>query len=171
MSIIPTLSSEALKDIIQTMAKFKKEGPKSRKRGTAVSQLSLLYDVTKSHIYAIVKNAQNEPQAAITEAPAAPMAVNALDIMSELIEMQINLADWTRRNENYSIKLHTIAQAIDTAIKALESAQALMSLEEENQDLHNKLQNADNQLTVLQDLIDKEREDRRRGDARQTHGE
>ena len=60
---------------------------------------------------------------------------------------------------------------IDTAIEVLEAVQAFVSLEEENQDLHNKLQNADNQLTVLQDLIDKEREDRRRGDARQTHGE
>ena len=170
MSIIPYLDSDALKDIIQTVAKSRASGTTGTKRGQAVRQLALLYNVTKSHIYTVVKNAQTAPQAAITEAPVAP-TYKAPDIMAELIEMQVNLADWTRRNEDYNIKLHTIAQAIDTAIEALESAQALMSLEEENQDLHNKLQSADTQLKVLQNLIDKERDDRRRGDNRQTHGE
>jgi len=101
----------------------------------------------------------------------APIKATQGDTMADLISLQVNLAEWTRRNEDYSIKLHTMAYTIDTAIEVLEAVQAFVSLEEENQDLHNKLQSADDQLKVLQDIIDKEREARRKRDSPYIRGD
>ena len=94
-----------------------------------------------------------------------------VDVLAGLIEMQVNLAVWARRNGDYSNKLQDLAVAIDTSITAIESAQAFLSLEEENQDLANKLQSADAQLKVLQDIIDREREARRKRDSPHIRGD
>ena len=186
MSIIPTLSSEALKDIIQTMAKFKREGPKSRKRGTAVSQLSLLYDVTKSHIYAIVKKAQNEPQAAITEAPVNGMMVDAFtentmsgisieastsDDLANLFLLQVKLVGWARENTDEANQLQELGWKVSHTIEALEQARYISQIEFDKSDMQANLDAAARELQSLRDIIDREREERRRKDAKETHGE
>ena len=111
-----------------------------------------------------------------SDAPAEPTFeyqhdAPVVDVLAGLIEMQVNLAVWARRNGDYSNKLQDLAGAIDTSITAIESAQACLSLEEENQDLANKLQSADAQLKVLQDIIDREREARRKRDSPHIRGD
>jgi len=111
-----------------------------------------------------------------SDAPAEPTFeyqhdAPVVDVLADLLLMQVNLAVWARRNGDYSIKLQELAVAIDTSITAIESAQAFLSLEEENQDLASQLQSADAQLKVLQDIIDREREARRQRDSPHIRGD
>ena len=126
--------------------------------------------------HTIESHARQVPRnAAITLAPTTPTFEYQhdapVDVLADLLLMQVNLAVWARRNGDYSIKLQELAVAIDTSITAIESAQAFLSLEEENQDLASQLQSADAQLKVLQDIIDREREARRQRDSPHIRGD
>lgn len=108
--------------------------------------------------------ASTKPRFAYGYAPTQAVTPDTPDTMADLISLQVNLAEWTRRNEDYSITLQTMAYTIDTAIEALESTRRLMGLEEENQDLGSKLKQADAQIQRLKDIIDKQAEATRRND-------
>ena len=186
------LSAEAIKDIIQTVAKFKNEPVKSRKRGKAVRQLATLWGVTVSHIYMTAKHATLEPQAAITEAPEAPEApvigmmvdsftpdtMNGISIeastsddLANLLLLQVKLVGWARENEDELNQIRELAWKVSTTIDALEQARYISQIEFDKSDMQANLDAAARELQSLRDIIDREREERRRKDAKETHGE
>jgi len=186
------LSAEAIKDIILTMAKHKKEPVKSRIRGAAARQLSALWGVSVSHIYMTAKHATLEPQAAITEAPEAPEApvigmmvdsfttdtMNGISIeastsddLANLLLLQVKLVGWARENEDELNQIRELAWKVSTTIDALEQARYVANLEFDKSDMQSRLDAAARELQTLKDIIDREREERRRKDAKETHGE
>ena len=181
MDIIPYLSADAIADIIKTVARLSHLGPKSRVRGNAVRQLSTLYNVTRSHIYTICKDAQNEPQAAITAAPVATashIAVNAFndtgmakaasrDVVADLLLLQSELPEWAIRAESYNLRLRKLAVDVSNALATISDTRNLV---ESNQDLEARLTAMEGQLQAHKDTIDKERAERR-GTHTETHGE
>ena len=181
MDIIPILSLDAIEDIVRTVAKFSHYGNKSRQRGEAVRQLSTLYNVTRSHIYTICKNAPKEPQAAITAAPATTIshiAVNAFndtgmakaasqDVVADLLLLQSELPEWAIRAESYSLRLRKLAVDVSNALATIDDTRNLV---ESNQDLEARLTAMEAQVQAHKDTIDRERAERR-GTHTETHGE
>ena len=183
------LSAEAIKDIIQTMAKHTNEPVKSRIRGAAARQLSALWGVSVSHIYMTAKHATLEPQAAITEAPEAPVigmmvdsfttdTMNGISIeastsddLANLLLLQVKLVGWARENEDELNQIRELAWKVSTTIDALEQARYVANLEFDKSDMQSRLDAAARELETLKDIIDREREERRRKDAKETHGE
>ena len=178
MNIIPYLSTDAISDIVRTVARFSHQGPKSRQRAQAVRQLSTLYNVTRSHIYTICKNAQNEPVAAISEAPVAHLAVEAFreagmanaptgDVVADLLLLQSELPGWAIQAESYNLRLHKLAVDISNALATIEDTRNLVL---SNQELEARLTVMEAQVQAHKDTIDREREERR-GIHTETHGE
>ena len=85
--------------------------------------------------------------------------------------LQSNIVEWARVNELDRTRLQALAVQVTSIIEALEASRRLSGLEIENQDLQAKLNGAESQVQRLQDIIDKEREERRRLENQQTHGE
>jgi len=181
------LSAEAFKDIAQTMAKHVNEPVKSRVRGEAVRQLAALWGVTKSHIYAVAKNAT--PGVAITEAPEAPEAgfmvdsftedtmsgisiqASQSDEMADLLLLQVRLVGWAKQNEDERIQLQELAWKVSQTIEALEQARYVAQIEFDKSDLQSQLDGANAQVASLKAIIDRDREATRRRENPETHGE
>ena len=180
------LSAEAIKDIIQTVAKFKNEPVKSRKRGKAVRQLATLWGVTVSHIY---MTAKHHGSVAITEAPEAPVAgmmvdsfttdtmsgisieASTGDDLANLFLLQVKLVGWARENTDEANQLQELGWKVSHTIEALEQARYISQIEFDKSDMQANLDAAARELQTLRDIIDREREERRRKDAKETHGE
>ena len=180
------LSAEAIKDIIQTMAKHVNEPVKSRVRGAAARQLSALWGVTVSHIYMVAKNA-NAP--AITEAPEAPKAGIIVDSFTEatfsgtaieasqsddlasLFILQAKIVGWTRQNEDELNQLREMAWTVSNTIEALEQARYVANLEFDKSDMQTRLDASARELQTIKGILDREREERRHKDNPETHGE
>ena len=168
------------------MAKFKNEPVKSRKRGKAVRQLATLWGVTVSHIY---MTAKHHGSVAITEAPEAPVAgmmvdsfttdtmsgisveASTSDDLANLLLLQVKLVGWAKENEDELNQIRELAWKVSTTIDALEQARYVANLEFDKSDMQANLDAAARELQTLRDIIDREREERRRKDAKETHGE
>jgi len=180
------LSAEAVKDILEA----RKEHGDRPGVGELIDRLALRYRVNKSTIqYHIQKDrlghAPRYPLAAISKAPEAPEAhgtpdyeVDALppqapdmDGLADMILLQSNIVAWARVNESDRNRLQALAVQVSSIIEALEASRRLSGLEVQNQDLQARLNGAESQVQRLQDIIDKEREERRREENQQTHGE
>ena len=187
MSIIKNfLSAEAFKDIAQTMAKHVNEPARSRVRGKAARQLSALWGVSVSHIYAVAKNA-NAP--AIMQAPEAPEAgilvdsftedtMNGISIqasqsdeLADLLLLQVRLVGWAKQNEDERIQLQELAWTVAQTIEALEQARYVAQIEFDKSDLQSQLDGANAQVASLKAIIDRDREATRRRENPETHGE
>ena len=180
------LSAEAFKDIAQTMAKHVNEPAKSRVRGEAARQLSALWGVTVSHIYAVAKTA-NAP--AITQAPEAPEAgilvdsfttdtINGISVeashsdeMADLLLLQVRLVGWAKQNEDERIQLQELAWTVAQTIEALEQARYVAQIEFDKSDLQSQLDGANAQVASLKAIIDRDREATRHRENPETHGE
>jgi len=180
------LSAEAIKDIILTMAKHTNEPVKSRIRGAAARQLSALWGVSVSHIY---MTAKHHGGVAITEAPEAPVAgmmvdsfttdtmsgisveASTSDDLANLLLLQVKLVGWAKENEDELNQIRELAWKVSTTIDALEQARYVANLEFDKSDMQSRLNAAARELQTLKDIIDREREERRRKDAKETHGE
>ena len=183
------LSAEAFKDIAQTMGKLVNEPAKSRVRGEAARQLSALWGVTVSHIYAVAKTA-NAP--AIMQAPEAPEAPEAghmvdsfttdtmngisiqasqSDEMADLLLLQVRLVGWAKQNEDERIQLQELAWTVAQTIEALEQARYVAQIEFDKSDLQSQLDGANAQVASLKAIIDRDREATRRRENSETHGE
>jgi hypothetical protein len=180
------LSARAIKDIIQTLAKFKDVPGKSRERGAAVRQLSALWGVTVSHVYMVAKNA-NAP--AITQAPEAPEAgltvdsfttdtmngisveASTSDDLANLFLLQVKLVGWAKENEDELNQIRELSWKVSTTIDALEQARYVANLEFDKSDMQTRLNAAARELQTIKDIMDREREERRRKDNPETHGE
>ena len=168
------------------MAKFKNEPVKSRKRGKAVRQLATLWGVTVSHIY---MTAKHHGSVAITEAPEAPVAgmmvdsfttdtmsgisveASTSDDLANLLLLQVKTVGGAKENEDELNQIRELAWKVSTTIDALEQARYVANLEFDKSDMQSRLNAAARELQTLQDIIDSEREERRRKDAKETHGE
>ena len=183
------LSAEAIKDIILTMAKHTNEPVKSRIRGAAARQLSALWGVSVSHIY---MTAKHHGGVAITEAPEAPeapvagMMVDSFttdtmsgigieastgDDLANLFLLQVKLVGWARENTDEANQLQELGWKVSHTIEALEQARYISQIEFVKGDMQTRLDAAARELQTLRDIIDREREERRRKDAKETHGE
>ena len=168
------------------MAKHTNEPVKSRIRGAAARQLSALWGVSVSHIY---MTAKHHGGVAITEAPEAPVAgmmvdsfttdtMNGISIeastsddLANLLLLQVKLVGWARENEDELNQIRELAWKVSTTIDALEQARYVANLEFDKSDMQSRLDAAARELETLKDIIDREREERRRKDAKETHGE
>ena len=126
----------------------------------------------------LFKTPDAEPVAAITVASEPAMVVDAFmgtnptftpeasssDDMANLLLMQSNLAGWARENEDEANQLRELAYKVSNAIEALEQAQYLAQAQYDRISLQTRLDSANAQLQTLQDIIDREREAKRRGD-------